>query len=495
MDKLIVNYGAREKRFALLKGNRIDRLFIEQPKSRSAVGRIYSGIVTKVLPGMNAAFIDIGENRAGYLHRDKLPSYVLSDEEKGLKQNRPISAFVHEGERLLVQIEKDAAGSKGPRLTGIIELHGDGLVYMPHGKYVAVSKKMPDEQEREKWRHFGHQIKREQEGLIIRTACAGMVGEAVALELDRLRNHYELLKTQEQAMKKPGVVLENEPFLEELYGELKRAEFVEIVVDDFTLKKKLLPFLSTGNKDAEVKVYTGKANIFAEYKIEQEIEKALKRVVWLKNGAYLIFDEAEALTMIDVNTGKFSGKHDLQRTVLETNLLAAEEIARQIRLRDIGGIILIDFIDMDSDDDRDDVLRNIKAELAKDERRTRVIGFTQLGILQLTRKKTKQSLLESLTVKCPECDGSGRVISPETAAFRLERELWEYRSSDHEAVLVHASESVKKIFSGEHGEHIERLESALGMKIFFLSADSEKPHYDIRQFGTREEIQEKAERS
>ncbi|RSK52428.1 Rne/Rng family ribonuclease [Bacillus canaveralius] len=494
MDKLIVNYGVREKRFALLKGNRIDRLFIEQPKSRSAVGRIYLGIVTKVLPGMNAAFIDIGENRAGYLHRDKLPSYVLSNEEKGLKQNSPISAFVHQGERLLVQIEKDAAGSKGPRLTGIIELHGDGLVYMPNGKYVAVSQKLPDEV-REKWRQFGHQIKREQEGLIFRTACAGMASDDVALELDGLRNRYELLQAQEQALKKPGVLVENEPFIEELYAELKKAEPVEIVVDDFALKKKLVTFLSTGSDRAEVSLYTGNANIFAEYKIEQEIEKALKRMVWLDNGAYLIFDEAEALTIIDVNTGKFSGKHDLQRTVVETNLLAAREIARQIRLRDIGGIILIDFIDMDLDEDRDDVLRIIKAELAKDERRTRVIGFTKLGILQLTRKKTKQSILEALTIKCPECEGSGRVISAETAAFRLERELWEYRSSGYEAVLVHASESVKKVFSGEHGEHIERLESALGIKIFFLSVNSEKPHYDIRQFGKREEIQEKAERS
>lgn len=480
MKTFIVNHIHREKRYAVLNDHVVEKLVIDQPKQHSSVGNIYLGIVEKVLPGMNAAFVSIGEEKSGYLHRDKLAAFVQSNDEMSVKKNRSISAFIHQGEKILVQVEKDAAGTKGPRLTGIIELPGNHLIYMPQGKYVAVSKKIENDQIREEWRGFGHQMKEVEEGLVLRTSCIKQTQEVLIDELEKLRLEYKALLHKAGQLKRAGKVLERNSFIEELLEEINRLEAGEMIVDDAGMKA-----LFQGNSQLTVKHYTGKENIFSAYRLEHEIEKALKRIVWLENGAYLIFDEAEALTAIDVNTGKFAGKTDLRETVLRTNKAAAEEAARQISLRDIGGMILIDFIDMKEERDRREILNVMEAALKKDERRTNLIGFSPLGILQLTRKKTKPAIIEALTVKCPSCEGTGRVLSPETIAFRLERELWEHRGGDYEAVHIRTAEAVVKIFSGEHGIHKQRLEEMLGMKIYFTVINKEKPYYEIYQFGDR----------
>ena len=467
----------REKRFALLANQRVERLMVNQPKHTSSVGNIYVGTVTKVLPGMNAAFVEIGEEKNGFIYRDKLDSFVLSNEGKDQKEKKSISVFVHQGERLLVQVEKDSTGTKGPRLTGIIELSGNHLIYMPKGKYVAISKKMDQHEIREKWRLFGYQLKQDEEGLIFRTSCENASDQAIQVELNELRNQYHELKIKAKAAKKPMKIYEQDHFLVELVAEIKPlVNQVEVIVDDHRLMEKLqnlYPSLS-------IILYTGKENIFSVYKLEGEIEKALKRVVWLENGAYIVIDEVEALTIMDVNTGKFSGKNDLADTVLKTNILAAVEAARQFRLRDLGGMILIDFIDMKTDEERNKVINVIMNEIKKDDRRTKIIGFTPLGILQLTRKKTKVSISEALTDKCPVCEGTGRISSPETVAFRLERELYEYRNRDIDEVVIELTEEVKREFSGVQDIHKHRLEEILGFSLNFDIQRNEKPFYNIR---------------
>lgn len=481
--KLIVNSLTREKRFALLNGQTIEKFFIEQPKSHSIVGNLYLGVVSKVLPGMNAAFVDIGEEKSGYLHRDQLPAFVKSDEPKEVRNSRSISSFVHQGEKILVQVEKDATGTKGPRLTGIIELQGENIIYMPSGRYVAISKKIADERNRDRLRRFGKQIKTEYEGLIFRTSAENQSEAVIANELEELRNMYQELERTAASRKKPALLFEKDLFYEQLISEIKTIGRGEVVVDDIRLKNKIDQYVKAAKINMNVTLYTGKENIFSAWEIEHQIEKALKRIVWLENGAYLIFDEAEALTVIDVNTGKYSGKNDLHDTVVSVNLAAAEEAARQIRLRDIGGIILIDFIDMKKEEDRERVLQKIQCELTKDDRRTKVIGFTPLGILQLTRKKTKVAISEALTVKCAVCEGTGRVLSPETVAFRLERELWEHRLSDYDGVLIETTREVADVFAGGNDIHQNRLEELLGLKIKFeITDDSPKPFYHIKRF-------------
>lgn len=472
--KLIVNYSGREKRYAVIDGDRVEKLVIEQPKKRSLVGNIYLGKVTKVLPGMDAVFVDIGAEKNGFLHRDKIPAFVQA------KGGKSISSSVHEGEQLLVQVEKDATGTKGPRLTGIVEFGGRSVVYMPEGSYVAVSKKITDGKLREKWRRFGLKIKEGNEGFLFRTACSSATEDEVMEEIRRLKKEYGAVLAASEKLKTCGLVYEADPFLKKMLDEIGKWNSGEVIVDDLPLKKKLEQY---GGKTVQITYYREKENIFSAFHLDHEIEKALKKIVWLENGAYLIFEEMETLTFIDVNTGKFTGKDDMKETVAKTNDLAAAEIARQLRLRDIGGMILIDFIDMKDKEDEKKIVRTLERELAKDDKRTVIAGFTPLGILQLTRKKTKVSLAEELLCSCPVCSGTGKIESPETVAYKLERELLAFFGMAEEGILIETTEEVKNIFSGEKGEFRTKMEGILGAKLFFKLVKDEKPFYAILHIG------------
>ncbi|WP_210366757.1 Rne/Rng family ribonuclease [Bacillus sp. REN3] len=488
MEQLIINTVSRERRFALLKDGLLERIYIEQPGHQSLVGNIYLGVVERVIPGMNAAFVDIGEEMSGFLSIDKLPGFVLSRD--GQKGSGSISSFLHQGERVLVQVEKDAAGTKGARLTAVIEIQGHNLVYMPNGKYIAVSKKAESHEVRDKWRQFAKTLKTAEEGLIFRTESLSQTEEKIKAELEQHRETYKHLQQNSSSMKKPGVLYRRDAFFEEALAVIATLDQGTIVTDSLDSKKKIDTFAGSMDADLVASVYNGKENIFSAYQIEHEIDKLGKRIVWLDKGAYLVIDEAEALTVIDVNTGKFSGKNSLEETVLKTNISAAAEAARQIRLRDLAGIILIDFIDMKASKSRNNVLDALRKELQSDGRRTRIVGFTDLGILQLTRKKTKLSISEALTERCGTCGGTGRVLGAETMAYRLERSLWEYRNSDYEAVLVAASKDVIGHFSGEGGIHKTRLEDVLGFKICFRVTETVKPSYEILKFGAFSEMPE-----
>ncbi|MEH7093873.1 Rne/Rng family ribonuclease [Neobacillus vireti] len=482
MERLIVNYHSREKRFAYLRDNRVENIVIDRPEHRSLVGNIYLGTVTKVLPGMNAAFIDIGEEKNAYLHRNVLPSFVQSKD-----QQKNVTSFVHQGEKMLVQVEKDATGTKGPKVKGIIEIEGNHLVYMPQGRYVAVSKKIAHESKKTTLRKMGTKLKTEEEGMIFRTSGIYSSEEEIAAELQALREQYQELLQKASVQKKPGIIFQKDTFIEMVINQAARMKTGEIIVDDLSLKN----VLEKVNDHTKLSFYNGKENIFSNSKVEHEIDKALKRVVWLDHGAYLIFDETEALTIIDVNTGKFSGKIDYEETVLKTNQLAAKEIVRQLRLRDIGGIVLIDFIDMSREQDKQTILATVELELNKDERRTKIIGFTELGILQLTRKKTKVTLSEALKVKCPVCEGTGRILSPETVAFRLERELLEHRNSDFEAILIGTTPEVKEALLGTDEAHREVLEELLHLRLYFTLQPALPHFYQLKQFGHDDELSQK----
>lgn len=478
METLVINYACREKRYALLKNNRVEKLVIQQPRKESIVGNIYLGIVTKVLPGMDAAFVCIGLEQDGYLHADKLSSIPSSIDEK----KTSISSLVHQGQRLLVQVDKDATRNKGPRLTANIEFAGNLIVYLPKGHYTAVSKKIADHAVREKWRQFAEKVKEGEEGILFRTACEKYSEEEVIDELDALREQYRKMLQAFKIQKKPGLLLERNTFLEEIRGEMQKMTEGRIICDDH----EPIDFLRRINKNEQIGFvyYREKKNIFSAYHVEHELEKALKKIVWLENGAYLVFEETEALTVIDVNTGKFSGKMDQRETIVKTNELAAVEIARQIRLRDLSGIILVDFIGMQDKEDEQRIIKKMEEALSSDDKRTRISGFTSLGILELTRKRTKVSLLENLTSTCPVCHGAGRVLSAETIAFRLERELWEFKGQEAEAVLIESTDEVKNIFCGPEDRHRKQLEGILGFKILFVLTGEMRPFYKITRFGT-----------
>ncbi|WP_312098114.1 Rne/Rng family ribonuclease [Niallia sp.] len=474
LNQVIVNLKTREKRFAYLMDGKVAQIYVQQPQYKTTVGNIYLGQVTKVIPGMNAAFVEIGEGKGAYLPREKMISFVRSEGTLEEKKKKSVSSYIKQGERVLVQVIKDAAGPKGAKITGIIEMSGEHLVYMPYGRYVAVSKKINTIASQKNLRSFGERIKTKSEGLIFRTSAANCSEADLIDELETLRQQYKELEQQDRK-KKIMLLHENNEFNKQLFYLFKQMKEGEVIVDRVEERKQWqaqFPHLT-------VSFHQGNEDLFSHYHLEAEIEKALKRIVWLSNGSYLIFDQAEAATIIDVNTGKYEGKHQLEQTVFQTNILAAKEAARQIRLRDISGIILIDFIDM-KDAEEKQLLDVMLKELKGDNRQSKVVGFTELGILQLTRKKTMKSLSEMTQRKCVICEGTGVVKSAESMAFQLERELWEYRNKDIDLVEIHATEDVNRIFIGEGNIHKKRLEEVLGFTIKIDIVDFPKPDYFIR---------------
>jgi ribonuclease G len=478
LAKIIINHATSEKRFIVVDNQRATKLYIEQPGEQSLVGNVYLGIVTKVLPGMNAVFIDIGAEKQGFLHRDKLAVFAKASE-----KDKPISSYVHQGERLLVQVEKDATGSKGPRLTGIIEFQGENIIYMPSGGFVATSQKIDNSRLRDELKSWGEKITKQPEGIIFRTSSANVEQDELFAELGELRKIHDRLQREAQNAKGPQMLIKKDLFFAQLGEVLSTIHEGEVWIDDLAFKQKLDQLLLARRLTERFQLYfyQGKENIFSALSVQSEVEKALKRIVWLDSGACLVFDETEALTVIDVNSGKFVGKTSRDLTVQQVNIEAAKEAARQLILRDIGGMILIDFIDMKLERERQNVRKALIDALNHDAKNTKIIGFTELGILQLTRRKTKQTLSETLHMKCPTCSGIGRVHSVESVAFGLERELWEYRQSDYAVVRVTTTEEVAQLFNGGHGQ---RLEEVLGFKIKFDCVEACKPFYEITKLGS-----------
>lgn len=462
---------ATEKRVAVKEDGKLVELLIDRPDTHPIDGNIYIGRVVNVLPGMQAAFVDIGQQKHGYLHRDHLCSFQTSLLSKSEKELKSISHFVHQGEAILVQVVKEGEGTKGPKLTGLLEFPGTHVVYQPYGKYKAISKKMSDVKRKE-WRKHLQEWLTEEEGAILRTASEHIPPELVEAELMDLQQQFLTAHDKVDSVKVPSLLHEEERFVSKLIRDISPAEVNHVEVDDAStfqfLKKKGYP----------VRFYTGKEGIFKRRGMEQELEKALKKIVWLKSGGYILIEHTEAMTVIDVNTGKFIGKTGLQETVLKTNLEAAVEIARQLRLRQIGGIIIIDFIDMKNGKERTQVQNVLQAAVEKDRSFVRVVGFTELNLMQLTRKKVREPLT-SLLLQAGE--GKEVVYSIETISYQLERELLEFKGSEVEAVIVETkAEVVDKLLN------MLNVKERIGLEIYFIKKQKVSS-YEIRFAGSNKD--------
>jgi ribonuclease G len=491
LKTFIFNLLTKERRLAILENKKIAEILIEQPAINKIVGNVYKGKIVNVLPGMQAAFVDIGLDKNGFLYRDELVSYQkLTDEEK---LDQSISQLVTVGQEILVQVTKEGFGKKGPRLTEVVSFPGKYIVYMPNGGYIGVSKKMQTEETREKWRKIGSNLCQGEEGMIIRTATEGLTEEKVAQDLFFLRKLWEDVWKDGKNLKPPALIHEDSSLVEKIFRDFNFEEVDEIIIDsmkDYLLLKEMFsPYPEFTEK---LKYYQHRENIFSHYQIEAELEKALRRQVWLKSGANLVIEQTEALTIFDVNTGKFTGKLDLQDTIVKTNIEAAKEISRQLRLRDIGGIILIDFIDMKQDKDKQTVLNTFNTLLKNDRTKTNVLGFTGLGLLEMTRKKVRQNLQDSISTTCPICQGKGKVLSDEAVAHKVERVLWEYKGMDSEALLVEVPPNVAPLICGEKNEHLLRLENVLHFSIFIKESPALAPNdFVVRFIGSVEEIKQR----
>lgn len=477
--KLFVNSLDRETRVAVVEDQKVVELLIERPLEKRVVGNVYKGRVVNVLPGMQAAFIDIGISKNAFLYVDDIyPSRgIVKDTEESCPT---VKELIKEGEEILVQVNKEPVGNKGARVTTNISLAGRYLVYVPFGNHIGISRKIEDESERERLKEMADEIVQGSEGLIIRTACEGISEHEFLQDVNSLRIKWQEILAKEKNASICSLIYQDVDMISKLVRDLMTDDVDECMIDNSSHYHRLKQEIQLYPEIKGVLThYKGNQNIFDYYQITADLERSLRKKVWLKNGGYLIIDQTEALTVIDINTGKYTGHQNLEETVYKTNVEAAKEIARQLRLRDIGGIVVIDFIDMILQEHQESVLQALEEAVKKDRTKTNVVGITALGLVEMTRKKIRQNVLEVTTKFCSYCDGKGYTASEETIAAQVERILLEYRNAgDIEGVLVQVHPSVAGKLFGEGRSSLRELEKHCGFKVFLHGT----PHNHLEEY-------------
>jgi ribonuclease G len=492
MDKkIIVNCDNRATRVALLEKGKLVELDIERPLQYRVVGNLYKGTVANVLPGMQAAFVDIGLEKNSFLYVDDISSDW--DEESPPPVRGSIDKLLHVGEEIMVQVIKEPYGSKGARVTGQITIPGRYLVLVPGADYIGVSRRIESQAERDRLRREVESLKPDHLGLIVRTVAEGVDSDVMAQDLQFLVQLWNRILSRFQQKTAPAILYQDLSLTCRIARDLFVEEFSSFLIDnehEYDKVREIVDYISPHLKN-KVKLYREDEPIFERYGVEAELEKALARQVWLKSGGYLVFDETEALTVVDVNTGRYIGRRNLADTILKTNLEAAEEIARQVRLRDIGGIIIIDFIDMSIEDHRRKVIDKLNNAIKNDRTKTYVLGLTNLGLVEMTRKKVRQDLSEYLQQPCPYCGGSGRVLTPLVISTRVESQLkQQLKEEKSRAVLVEMHHEVAAIIIGSGGGNLKKLEDELGRHIFIRGTeDIHLEQHRIIARGSHKEIQ------
>src|SRR5512141_143786 len=422
---LIVSTTPRETRVALLEDGVVAELFIEREAHRGIVGSIYKGRVTRVLPGMQSAFVDLGLERDAFLHAadvfEELPENLLSAEEQEAARQAPIEERLHEGQEVIVQVLKEPMGTKGARITSHVSLPGRYLVLMPTVEHVGVSRKITDDDERRRLKTILKEFRQERGGggLIARTAGQGREAEAFFRDGRYLSRTWDEVRALASRQRAPVLLYREPTLVERLLRDLLSEDVASIQLDsEREVQRALEPALSS-----RVRLHQGPAGIMEEHGVSAELERALRSKVWLPAGGYIVINQTEALVAIDVNTGRFVGKNHLEETLLTANLDAVREIVRQIRLRDLGGIIVVDFIDMEERKSRREVMRALEQEMRRDRSPTKLLSVNEFGLVILTRTRVKQSLERLLMQACPYCSGSGQVKSVATVCSEIHDEV------------------------------------------------------------------------
>lgn len=516
--EIIINVEEDESRVAVLEDSTLVQLFTERPSEQSIVSNVYKGRVNSILPGMQAAFVDIGIDKAGFLHVDDVAFDLLAmssgstpegrggrasqdsdlnpsefdvdaedeseEEDEGavskaerdkrrelrnkFRGRRPqIQDLLQKGQEIMVQVAKDPIGTKGPRLTTRISLAGRSLVLMPLSNNVGVSRRISDS-ERGQMKALARKLKPAGMGLIIRTLGNGEGETEIKFEVEALKNRWAKIRRANEQVPAPTLLYKEEALTERILREILAKDISQVVVDDKVVAQHIQDYVTSFGlgEDVKVQAYTNSVPVFESYKLEKEIEKALRERVWLRSGGYLIIQHTEALTVVDVNTGKFVGKKSQDETIFRTNIEAAVEVARQLRLRDIGGIIVIDFIDMENEDHKDKVYLALQESIKKDKAKTNILELTELGLVEMTRKRVKQSLVKELCQTCPYCEGRGVILSELTTGLKVLRQLKRVAIQTPEKdllVLVHPAIAAYLV-QGD-GHRVRHMEQKYGLKL------------------------------
>ena len=447
--EILISGTARETRVAIVEDDRLVELLVDRPDARRMVGDIYLGTVEAVLPGIQAAFVNIGAEKSAFLHASDLIEAEDEDEPsdhdddngngggsgagnggtRSARRRLPnVADELKRGEARIVQVTKEPIGTKGPRVTAQISLAGRFLVYMPFASKVGVSRKIENREQRAKLREMVSKLVPKDPGAggwIIRTVAEDLTEQSCKREIDHLYGLWTKIKRKSGSVRAPALLQRETSLTRGIIRDLFSDKVDSLLVDSKVLHSEVVQYLKQIDPDLldRVKLYQAETSLFDEYDIEAEIRSLFKPRVELPTGGYLIIQPTEALTSIDVNTGRYTGKKDPESTILKTNVEAAREVARQLRLRDIGGIIVVDFIDMESRGNRDKVLQELRTHLGSDRARTKAFAVSELGLIEMTRQRVRPSLWQSMTAECPTCHGTGRVFRPEVVVRRMERSL------------------------------------------------------------------------
>ncbi|WP_339387486.1 ribonuclease G [Vibrio caribbeanicus] len=468
--ELLINVTPSETRVAMIEGGCLQEIHVEREAKRGIVGNIYKGKVSRVLPGMQAAFVDIGLEKAAFLHASDIVPHTecVAENEKQQFQVRDISELVRQGQDIVVQVVKDPLGTKGARLTTDITLPSRYLVFMPGASHVGVSQRIDSEEERNRLKRVVGKYCDENGGFIIRTAAEGADDKELSQDASFLKRLWSKV-TERRAKYKTRSTLYGELGLSQrVLRDFVGTELNKILVDSRLEFENLKEFTSeyVPELTGKLELYEGEKPIFDMYDTENEIQRALERKVVLKSGGYLIIDQTEAMTTIDINTGAFVGRRNLEETIFNTNIEATQAIARQLRLRNLGGIIIIDFIDMTSEEHRQRVIHSLQVSLDKDRVKTNINGFTQLGLVEMTRKRTRESIEHILCSTCPTCEGRGRVKTVESVCYEVLREITRVnRAYDVDKFVVYASPAVADTLQGDEYHALAELEVFIGKQV------------------------------
>lgn len=500
--EIIVNRTGRETRLAVMGHGQLAELHIDRGDKGGVVGNVYLGRVVRVLPGMQAAFVEIGLERAAFLYAgDIYPEFVedgqpeekeADDPEMTVAEAKPsskprtghppIQDLVKEGQEIMVQVAKDPIGTKGARITTHITLPGRYMVFMPTVDHVGISRRIDRDKERRKLRDFVEKNRPDGAGFIVRTVCQGKPLSAVKQDMDYLIGAWEKIQKARENASAPKCLHADHGLVLRVVRDAFNEKVDRMVIDDRSIFDRVQRFMSAFMPTLKdrVQLYRGKEPIFDTFGIETEITRSLGRKVWLKSGGYLVIDTAEALTAIDVNSGKYVGKSSLEETTLAINLEAAKEIVYQLRLRNIGGLIILDFIDMEKAANRERVYRALEEELRVDRARTNALKISDLGLVEMTRKRVQENLVQAISEPCHYCEGRGYTRSRQTVVFDILREIQREhtRGPKRETIYVNAHPVVADLLYGEEFDSLSELEETVGKRVVVRAMG----HYHLERY-------------
>jgi len=501
-NELIINVTLGETRVARLENGVVTELFIERKRDEGVVGNVYKGKVVRVMPGMQAAFVEVGLDRTAFLHAaDVVPGLsdlddvdeidVSNKNEKKKKSSsrnrreRHIEDLIKDGNEILVQVQKEAMSTKGARVTSHISIPGRYLVYMPTVGHIGISRRIEDSKERTRLKRIISKLGKSGGGFIVRTVSVGVSEKELTDDAEYLINMWKSIESKAAKAKTPSLVHAELDVISRVVRDLFTPDIDRVIVDSKDAYNSIDEFISKympkGKKALEL--YDGSEPIFDAFGIEVEITRAIGQKVWLKSGGYIIIEQTEALTAIDVNTGRFVGRRNIEDTILKTNLEAVKEIVYQVRLRGIGGIIILDFIDMERVANRDKVYKSLKDSLKGDKARTSITKISEIGLVEMTRKRTREDLRRQLTNTCPYCEGKGYLKSPVTICYEIFREInREATSYKKGQILICCNPSVAGMLYDEERSQLEFLEEKFGRRIQIKSLND----YHLEQFDVLE---------